>query len=130
AEDEYYRQKTGAVKDLLEGFGINDDFFEPSGNSSLQTYTQWLSAGHRMIFVHNTYTTKQDITFAVKKFDHAFWCMCPNANLYLERRLPDIPMFVEEKATICIGTDSLASNHQLSILSELITLKTQFPELE
>jgi len=58
-----------------------------------------------------------------------FWCLCPNANLYIENRLPDVGMFVREHANICIGTDSLASNHQLSILSELQTLKENFAAL-
>ena len=30
---------------------------------------------------------------------------------------------------ICIGTDSLASNDKLSVLEELITLQTQYPEI-
>jgi imidazolonepropionase-like amidohydrolase len=35
-------------------------------------------------------------------------------------------MLRDEKLNICIGTDSLASNHNLSVLSELITLQENF----
>jgi cytosine/adenosine deaminase-related metal-dependent hydrolase len=39
-------------------------------------------------------------------------------------------MLLEEDAHICIGTDSLASNHQLCILSELYTIKQHYPDID
>jgi imidazolonepropionase-like amidohydrolase len=36
---------------------------------------------------------------------------------------------IEENCDLVIGTDSLASNNSLSILSELITLQENFPSL-
>ena len=130
AENEYYQEKTGAVKDLLGGFGIDDAFFTASGKTSLQTYTEWLSAHHSCIFVHNTYTSAEDVKVAAARFEKTFWCLCPNANIYIEDRLPDVAMLQEAGATICIGTDSLASNHQLCVLSELYTLKEREPALD
>jgi len=129
AEDEYYKHKTGNVRDLLGGFGIDDSFFEPSGKSSLQTYTEWLNTHHPMLFVHNTYTKREDIEIARHRFKETFWCLCPNANLYIENRLPDVNMLRQCGALLCIGTDSLASNHQLSICAELVVLKKSFPHL-
>jgi cytosine/adenosine deaminase-related metal-dependent hydrolase len=129
AEDEYYQYKEGAVRDLLHGLGIDDSFFEPSGKSSLQTYLQWLSHDHPFIFIHNTYTQLDDLLLAQQLLKKAFWCFCPNANLYIENALPDVDMFLKAQATVCIGTDSLASNHQLSILSELSVLRERFPHL-
>src|SRR5690606_18370379 len=122
--------KKGAVNDLLAGFGIDTTFFKPSARTSLQTYVRWLSGEHSCIFVHNTYTAEEDMDFAMASFKKAFWCLCPNANLYIENRLPDINLFIRSGAPVCIGTDSLASNHQLSILAELFTLKKNFPFLE
>jgi len=128
-EDAFYKNKTGAVRDLLGGFGINDDFFLPSGKSSLQTYSDWLSPDHALIFVHNTFSKRADVDFAMQRFQSTFWCLCPNANLYLENTLPDVEMLMSAGAEICIGTDSLASNHQLSVLAELETLKRNYPDL-
>ena len=54
-------------------------------------------------------------------------CLCPNANLYIEDRLPDIPLFMKHNSLIVFGTDSLASNYQLSILEEMKTIKKAFP---
>lgn len=130
AEDEYYISKTGAVGELLLAVGINDGFFTPSGHSSLQTYSQWLSPTHPLILVHNTYTSHSDIQAAQSVFNNLYWCLCPNANLYIENTLPDIKMLVEECNNICIGTDSLASNHQLSVLAELHTIKQHYPAID
>jgi aminodeoxyfutalosine deaminase len=49
--------------------------------------------------------------------------------MYIENRLPDIPLFLKCKANIVLGTDSLASNEQLSILEEIKTIKKYFPSV-
>ena len=58
-----------------------------------------------------------------------FFCLCPNANLYISGELPDVELLIRKHCSIVIGTDSLASNHQLSILEELKTLQRQLPRL-
>ncbi len=128
AEDEYYKHKRGGLQDMLHGMGINDDFFEASTKSSLATYSEWLSPSHPMILVHNTYTSKEDVKVAKSIYKKLYWCLCPNANLYIEGKLPNIDLFDHEQ--VCIGTDSLSSNHQLSVLAELQTIKKHYPELD
>ncbi len=128
-ENKYYTAKEGAVTDLLNTLGIDDTFFMHTGLSSLQSYLEWMSPEHTFIFVHNTYTRREDVQYAQKRLDHVYWCLCPNANLYIEGALPDIDMFISEGARICVGTDSLASNHQLCILSELVSIKERYPHI-
>lgn len=130
AEDEYYRYKTGGVQDLLHGLGIDDSAFVAPGTSSLSAYLQWLPHNRPYLFVHNTYTTEEDLQLAQNLIAETYWCLCPAANLYIENRLPDVAMLLRSNAAVCMGTDSLASNHQLSIWSELQLLKKNFPELD
>lgn len=129
AENRFYEEKTGPILDLLGGFGIDYSFFFPTGATSLKTYGEWLSPTHPTIFVHNTYSSIDDVQWAKQRFQNAYWCLCPNANIFLEETVPNVDMFIAEDVNICIGTDSLASNHQLCILSELLTLKEHFPAL-
>lgn len=129
-EDLYYKAKRGGVSELLSLFGIDDSSFIISGHSSLQTYLEWVSLDHPFIFVHNTCTKREDVQFAHNRLNEAYWCLCPNANLYIENRLPDIDMLMSEGASICIGTDSLSSNHQLCIVSELYSIKERYPQLD
>jgi aminodeoxyfutalosine deaminase len=56
--------------------------------------------------------------------------LCPNSNLFIENSLPPVEMLRAEGMSICLGTDSLASNHQLSILSEMVTLQHHFASIE
>ena len=122
-ENLFFIDKTGAIPDLLHALGIDDNSFKRSGKSSLQTYLEYFTPAHPVIFVHNTFTSAVDVAYARNHIDEHFWCLCPNANLYIENRLPDIGMLIQEGVSLCIGTDSLASNHQLCILSELYTIK-------
>lgn len=129
AENDFYQHKEGGVRDLLKALGIDDDSFIPTGLSSLQSYLEWLTYERPYIFVHNTYTEQADVQFVKNHIQQAFWCLCPNANLYIENRLPDIAMLMAEGVTLCVGTDSLASNHQLCILSELCTIRQHYPHI-
>ncbi len=128
-ENLYYVKKEGSVSELLNILGINDDYFKPSGKPSLQTYLEWMTADHTYLLVHNTCSTSDDVRYAHSRMPNVYWCLCPNANLYIENRLPNVDMLIAEGANLCIGTDSLASNHQLSVMAELETLKKNFPHL-
>ncbi len=129
AERDFYLNKTGGVRDLLTALGIDDSLFVPSGKNSLQTYLEWLTYNRPYIFVHNTYSEREDVRFVKERIANASWCLCPNANIYIENTLPAITMLMEEGVNICIGTDSLASNHQLCILSELQTINQYHPRI-
>ncbi|HZK97119.1 MAG TPA: amidohydrolase family protein, partial [Prolixibacteraceae bacterium] len=56
-----------------------------------------------------------------------WFVLCPGSNLYIEDRLPHIELFRQNKLQICIGTDSLSSNHQLSMLEEMKIIQSHFP---
>jgi cytosine/adenosine deaminase-related metal-dependent hydrolase len=129
AEDEYYNTKQGGMRQLFATLNINDDFFKASGASSVQTYGEWIAPSHPLLLVHNTLTRQEDAAYIRSRFPSAAFCLCPNANLYIEGCLPNVPMLAASGITICVGTDSLASNDQLSVLSELQTLDKHFPEL-
>ncbi|MBS1772685.1 MAG: amidohydrolase family protein [Bacteroidetes bacterium] len=130
AEDEFYIRKEGAIRTLLSSLGIDDSFFHPSGKSSLQTYMRWMSPTHPLILVHNTYTPSADAIAVQRLYENVYWCLCPNANLYIENKLPDINMLLLDANNICIGTDSLSSNHQLSVLAELQTIKQHYYNID
>lgn len=128
-EDLLYQDKSGSFPAFLEQLGIAHQHFIPSGKSSLQTYTQWLQATRPLMLVHNTFSSERDRKMATEQFPQLYWCLCPNANLYIEGRLPDIPGMIRAGLQLCIGTDSLASNHQLSVWEEIRSIERHFPEI-
>jgi len=81
-----------------------------------------------LILVHNTFIDKQIIGM-IRKRGNLYWCLCPNSNIYIEKKIPPLNLLIEENCEIVIGTDSLASNTSLSILEEIKTLQFNFPDL-
>ena len=100
-----------------------------TGKKSLESFMIQLADSVKTILVHNTYSEKDDIEKASSYFKDLYWALCPNANLYIENKLPDVALFYKMGQKIILGTDSLASNHQLSILEEMKTINQYFPEI-
>ncbi|PJJ83878.1 amidohydrolase family protein [Mucilaginibacter auburnensis] len=128
-ENKFFRYKLGRFNDLYAHFGMDISFFKPQARNSLQSVLPLLSSKRDILLVHNTCTNLKDIYF-LKRFDHKIhWCFCPNANIYIEGTLPKIDLFIDQGFNITLGTDSLASNYKLCILSEMATLQKHFPTL-
>lgn len=121
-ENAFFENKTGGFLDLYQFLGLDITFFEPSHKTSLQSWLPYIKE-QKTLLVHNTVSNKADITFAKAHNPNLYWCLCPQANLYIENALPNVDLLIDEKVKITLGTDSLASNHQLNILSEMITLQ-------
>lgn len=129
AENEYFQSKTGAMEQLYSRLGIRADWFMPQRQNSLPAYLPLIDNDHHLILVHNTFTQASDIELLLQQHPNASFCLCPNANLYIERCLPPVPTLVQSGINICLGTDSLASNHQLSVYAEVQVLLHHFDEL-
>ena len=125
-EDLFFKSKEGIFTELYEFLKINISHFESGKPSSLQSYLPHLSPAKNLLLVHNTFTKKEDIKWAKRFHEELFWCLCPNANLYIENILPNLKNFVEENCKMVIGTDSLASNKSLSMVSEINALLKNF----
>ncbi len=134
AENEFFEKGTGDFLRLYQQMGIDISFFKPSKKTSLQTWLPYFTKEQTIISVHNVVTTATDIEFFNNKQPTTnlklFFCLCPNANLYISNTVPDVKMLMHHTDNIVLGTDSLASNDQLSILSEIKTLKNNFPEID
>jgi len=55
--------------------------------------------------------------------------LCPNANLYIENKVPPVDLFVKHDCHLVLGTDSYSSNWQLSIAKEIEAIKNHHPSL-
>lgn len=121
-ENELFEQKTGDFLDFYARFGVSLDAFTPIHKGSIYYALQHLNPANRTLFVHNTLTGSQEIQAAQQWSEHCYWVSCPNANLYIENRLPNYRHFMENGSRVALGTDSLTSNWQLSILEEMKTI--------
>ncbi|MFT3947542.1 MAG: amidohydrolase family protein [Agriterribacter sp.] len=122
-EDELFKNGTGKFLQFYESIGRKTLPVPPSGKSSIQTWLPYFNNGQTIISVHNTYIAEEDIVsaknYAAANGLEIIFCLCPNANLYIENTLPPIDLFIKHNCNIVLGTDSYGSNWQLSIAKEI-----------
>ncbi|MDQ8004286.1 MAG: amidohydrolase family protein [Pedobacter sp.] len=122
AESEFFERGTGDFEVMYQRMGVPKSEAHGTGENSLRYHLPKMPS-NKSLLVHNTFTSKADIDFATAQHKDLYWCLCPNANLYIENNLPDVTLFIDPRIKVTLGTDSLASNHQLSILAEMQTLQ-------
>ena len=126
-EDDLFLNKSGDFLRMYDLMGIDNRFFTPSNTSSLQSYFNKINSARNLLLVHNSFTSEADILFVKNSNANAYWCICANANQYIESAVPPINILCKHNQTIVLGTDSLASNHSLNILDEIKTIRQHFP---
>ncbi len=127
AENELFLSGGGDLNRMYENMKMDISHFNPPGTSSLPSFLPHLKTAENILLIHNTCMSGADRKIASAFSKSLFFCFCPNANQYIENQLPDIPSFKDQDANLVLGTDSLASNGQLSILDEMKTIKKVFP---
>ena len=128
AENDFLLSGEGDFLRLYSMLGVDVSFFHGTGKRSLESCLSYFNAGQTMILVHNVVTAAEDLD-RMAGGPELYFCLCPNANLYISGRLPDVELLVARGCRMVVGTDSLASNHRLSLLDELKTLQRAFPRL-
>ncbi len=118
-----FKKGNGGFYKFYSSLGLSLEDFKPTGKTSIDYIIDKLKPHYRNLFVHNTLTNENNILNAHKWSDHVYWVSCPNANLYIENKLPDYQLFLKNNAKLCLGTDSIMSNWQLSIWEEVKTIK-------
>jgi len=133
-EDELFKQGGGDFIRMYREFDNPGSPFPVSGKNSLQTWLPHFTNGQTILSVQNTYIGEEDIVFTKEhEKQHGVkvvFCLCPNANLYIENNLPPVDLFIKHDCHVVLGTDSYSSNWQLSIASEMRALMKGYPSLE
>lgn len=125
AENELFETGTGKFATFFAELGIAQSDAHHSGENSIHYHLPKMPKNVNTLLVHNTAVSKDDVGFAKAEHQKLFWCLCPNANIYIENTLPDVGLLKSEGVVLTLGTDSLASNHQLNILAEMKTLQDE-----
>lgn len=133
AEDVLYKTGEGDFLSFLKIFGFDASPFPITGKSALRSCLPHFNNKQRVLLVHNTFIPDEDIAFAIdyakEHLAGVHFCLCPNANLYIENKMPPIQKLMEQGADLVLGTDSYSSNWQLSIASEIKTINERLPEI-
>jgi len=133
AEDELYKTGGGEYLKLFKIFGIDRSPFPVTGKSSIRSVLPYFNNEQTILLIHNTFMTEEDVIWANKyAAAHGLklvYCLCINANLYIENKVPPIDMLMKHNCTIVVGTDSYSSNWQLSIAKEMEAIHKHFQHI-
>ncbi|HXB92550.1 MAG TPA: amidohydrolase family protein [Puia sp.] len=131
SEDEniFLSSGMGDFQRLYRQLGLDISFFRGTGKRGLASWLPYFYRNQEVIAVHNVATFEEDLSGLPEDGPALHFCLCPGANLYIGNRLPDVDLLMRRGCRLVIGTDSLASNHRLSILEEMKTLQERSPKL-
>ena len=140
----YHSQESQEEEDLLmNGSGamyenrVRNNMSTPpvTGESSLKYFIDRLADAkpapyqEHILLVHNVCLKQDDIDAAKKVMKNIYWAVCPLSNIFIHNALPPIPLMRENGLDIAVGTDSLSSNDDLSMIGEIACLHRNFPEV-
>jgi cytosine/adenosine deaminase-related metal-dependent hydrolase len=128
-EEEFIRHRKGRFLTLFEKLGLEKGDSRARNMSSLEYLVRSLPDRPPLLLIHNVHTAEADIHESGLDLSRCHFCLCPNSNLYISGILPSSWLMEEHPEQVCLGTDSLASNHRLSVLEELKTLTLNFPHV-
>ena len=101
--------------------------------SSLKYFIDRLSAvvpapyDQHILLVHNVCLQQEDIDAAKKVMNNVYWAICPLSNIFIHNALPPIELMRKNGLAIAVGTDSLSSNDDLSMIKEIACIHKNFP---
>ncbi len=121
------RDHSGPLAQNFKELGIPLNL--PNCESPFEVVTKYLPKESKVLFVHNTYASKEEIQKLAEHFKESFFVLCPSSNQFIEGVLPNVPMIVETGVNIAIGTDSYASSETISVFDQMMILLQEFPSI-
>ncbi|HCT29636.1 MAG TPA: hypothetical protein DIW31_02630 [Bacteroidales bacterium] len=123
----FLKDRTGVLAENFKDLGIADGI--ASNTTPFEIVKKYLPKQNPTLFIHNTFVQRDEIKSIMSHFKSPFFVLCPSSNLFIEGKLPNVPLFIEEGACLAIGTDSFASSNTLSVFDQILILLERFPIL-
>ncbi len=99
--------------------------------SPAERIAECVPAGRSVLLVHDCCVGRLDAEIVLSHFTApVYWVLCPESNRYISRMRPPVAMLREAGGNICIGTDSLASAADLSMVGAMRQLQHDGAALE
>ncbi len=126
-ETEFLQQGTGAIVELMKEKGHWPLDWKIPGASAI-SYLKSLGCLHsRTLLIHCVQADAKDLDLVADS--RASVCLCPLSNRFIGVGTAPAHEMYKRGINIALGTDSLASNRQLSIFSEMAQLAKDAPGL-
>ena len=126
-EIELLHNGTGRFVDFLKRLGLWNSSTFPGGRC-IREFLEQLVRAPRALAIHGNYFSNDDIQFVARHANLAT-VYCPRTHAYFRHTPHPIRQLMAAGAKVVLGTDSRASNPDLSIWKELQFVATQFPDI-
>ena len=120
------RAGRGPFVQLLEDFDAWDPDAIPFGSRPLD-YLMTLAKSHRAMVIHGNYLDDDEIGFLAAHAENMAVVYCPRTHAYFQHDPYPLGKMIAAGANVAIGTDSRASNPDLSVLADMRFAATQHP---
>jgi cytosine/adenosine deaminase-related metal-dependent hydrolase len=118
----------GPFCELLVELGAWDSTAIPKGARPLD-YLRHLAEGERVLVIHGNYLDLEEVEFVASHSNRLSLVYCPRTHAYFGHTRYPLLRLLAAGANVALGTDSRASNPDLSILEEIRFVARHFPEV-
>lgn len=132
-EEDLLISGTGPLAENYKGRGMSTP--PVTGKSALIYFLERLKKVHSapfdesILLIHNTATNEESIDAANAILNNCTWVTCPLSNIFIHGKLAPLNLLRRKGLRIALGTDSLSSNHILSIVEEIKCIEKHFGEI-
>ena len=132
-EEEMIRKGSGPMWENRVRAGMSTP--PVTGTSSLLYFLDRLQQVHpapfdeHILLVHEVCMDQEGIDAVKALLRHPFIALCPLSNLFIHNALPPVELLRSSGLKLTVGTDSLSSNDDLDMVSELFCLQENFPQV-
>lgn len=126
-EIELLHEGSGAFVGFLKRLDLWDSATFPGGRS-IRDFLEQLARAPRALAVHGNYFSNEDIQYLAKQPNVAT-VFCPRTHAFFGHTPHPIAHLMAKNARVVLGTDSRASNPDLSLWKELQFVAVRFPDI-
>ncbi len=126
-EQQFLQRGRGRFRELLESLDRLPAGFRAPGVGAIEWLDRLGVLGPRTALVHCQHLEAGDLDRIRSR--GAVIVVCPGTIRYFRRRPPDVERWLEMGIAVALGTDSRASNVELSMISEISLARRLWPRL-
>lgn len=127
-EGELLALRQGVLREMLDRLGMWEDAAIPESVSYLD-YVKLLGTCWRALVVHGNYLNSETHQFLGANHDQLSVCYCPRTHAWFGHDRYPLEEMLNHRVRVCLGTDSRASNPDLSLISEVQYVAQQYRNL-
>lgn len=127
-EVEWLQTGRGHLQDFMEEV-VGADLLSTKQRLSMVEYVAALAKSPCSFLVHGNYLDDVSLALLEKERDKIAVVFCPRTHAHFGHDSYPMQAFRDRGIQICLGTDSRASNPDLSILEEARLVRKAFPQL-